>query len=260
MRSLYTDDGGNLKAHTWLFWLEGVSIAAADENGEVTQQRGVSAIRYLDAGELIQFGINDDGTIGKDGYEIADETHVLYYQSLGQNDEPSFGNYIAYVDQDNDLYVSWAQSVTDEKGGNASQEIYATALIDKENGTAWSDAVKLTDSGMINDETALVTDKDNRLITVSNRFTIDPEDEEGKVSNLSLIATAYQNGGSLEAVDVSYPKEAPLAGETITPSVKIRNTGLSPAEGYSVKIYEVRNGSRSSKPLYSTDGQSDTFR
>lgn len=260
VRSLYTDADGSLKAHTWLFWLEGVSIAAADENGEVIQQRGVSAIRYLDAGELIQYGINDDGTIGKDAYDIADETHVLYYQSLGQNDEPSFGNYIAYVDQDDDLYVSWTQSVTDEESGNASQEIYATALIDKGSGTAWSDPVKLTDSGMVNDETAVVTDKDNRLITVSNRFMIDPEDEEGKVSNLSLIATAYQNGGSLEAVDVSYPNEAPLAGETISPSVKIRNTGLSPAEGYTVKIYEVRNGSRSSKPLYSTEGTSNTFR
>ena len=112
---------------------------------------------------------------------------------------------------------------------------------------------------MVNDETAVVTDKDNRLITVSNRFMIDPEDEEGKVSNLTLIATAYQNGGSLEAVDVSYPNDAPLAGETITPSVKIRNTGLSPAEGYTVKIYEVRNGSRSSKPLYTTEGASNTF-
>lgn len=260
IRTLYTDSEGALKAHTWLFWLEGVSVAQKDENGYIEQADGIPVLRYVDAGELIEFGINDDGTIGRNGYNVAEESHVLYYQTLGERNDPFFSSYNAFVDKDDNLYVSWLQTVSEENSMNASQEIYASALVDRAGGTAWSDPVALTKSGMVHDEMAIATDSAGRLITVSNRYTINAESPAGEVRDLSLVAASYEDAGSLEAISVTYPVESPLAGETVTASINIRNTGLCPAEGYTMRAYEIRNGIRSRTPLYTADSaNSDSF-
>jgi hypothetical protein len=134
--------------HTYLFWLQ--------NNKDV---------RYINISELIREGVNDDGTI-KEDYEISAGA-VFFTPSGGSDINPTFGSYNAFVDKDDNLFITWLQPVRNEDG-SSNQEIYASALVSNgyEN-TSWSEGVRLTNSGAFHDEVAFVTDTNGDLLTVS---------------------------------------------------------------------------------------------
>ncbi|MBR4880134.1 MAG: S-layer homology domain-containing protein [Clostridia bacterium] len=209
--------------HTYLFWF-----------------RNNEEVRYINVSDLIKKGVNSDGTIKAD-FEM--KAGVVTYVPDDDNVNPTFGSYTAFVDKDGNLYVSWLQPVTNEDG-SSGQEIYASAFIKNgTDGSSWSEGVRLTNSGAIHDEVAFVTDANGNLITVSNQYTIDLNDDYVGVDNVKLVATKYKSAGSLEITDVAYSNDAPQAGTTISVNAKIKNTGLKTAEGYTLKVYETSNGS-----------------
>lgn len=213
--------------HTYLFWL-----------------RNNEDVRYLNISDLIKNGVNDDGTIKAD-YEL--NVGAVSYVPADINVKPSFGSYTAFVDKDSNLYIAWLQPVTAEDG-SSSQEIYASALIGSSTGaTSWSEGVRLTESGAIHDEVALVTDASGDLLTVSNQYTVDLASETYGIDNIKLVATKYKVAGSLEIMDVSYSNDAPQAGTTVDVNATIKNTGLKTAAGYTLNVYEMKNGIKGKK-------------
>lgn len=209
--------------YTYLFWLQN----SAD-------------IRYINISDLIKNGINDDGTLKAD-YELNCGV-VFFVQSEGSNVNPTFGSYKAFVDKDDNLFVTWLQPVTDDDG-SSSQEIYASALIRDDEGTSWTDGVRLTHSGLFNDEVAFVTDSDGNLLTVGNQYSMDLSRDDYSVSDVKLVATKFKAVGSLEIDEVEYSDDVPQAGSTVDVTVKVKNTGLKPAKGYTLTVREKVNGS-----------------
>lgn len=222
--------------HTYLFWLQ---------NNE--------DIRYINISDLIKNGVNADGTI-KGEYEL--RVSAVSYVPADINVNPTFGSYTAFVDKDSNLYIAWLQSVTAEDG-SSSQEIYASAQIRSNTGsTGWSEGVRLTESSAFHDEVALVTDSNGDLLTVSNQYTMDLADENFGVDNIKLIATKYKVAGSLEVMDVTYSNDAPQAGTTVDVSATIKNTGLKTAAGYTLNVYEMKDGTMGKK-VYSVTSDTD---
>ena len=276
VRNVYNSFGD---AHTWLFWLEGASVPTTDSDGKTVQESGTAAIRYIDIARLVSEGVNPDGSIGQteqyqeNSYEIAEEVRTLNYQSDNYNGNPTFGSYTAFVDKKNNLYVTWLQqpsrgdSIGTEteykesvENSFGSQEIFATALIDLAEGRSWSDGVQLTHSGKANDGIAVAVDENNNLVTVGNQYTIGDDPADNLARDLSLVATSYKDVGSLEPVSVTYSDEKPQAGETVTASIMVRNTGLKAAEqGYEIKVYEVIDGVRSQDPVYTATGPDSVY-
>ena len=216
--------------YTYLFWLQ---------NNE--------DIRYINISNLIKNGVNNDGTI-KDEYKLS--VGAVSYVPSDVNVKPTFGSYTAFVDKDGNLFIAWLQPVTNEDGSSC-QEIYASARIDSDTDfTSWSEGVRLTESGAIHDEVALVVDSNGDLLTVSNQYTMDLADANYGVDNIKLVATKYKTVGSLKVTDVTYSEEAPQAGTTVSVNAKIKNVGLKNATGYTLNVYEMKNGTMGQK-IYS---------
>lgn len=213
--------------NTYLFWLE--------DNRD---------INYLSITDLISRGINNDGTI-KEDYELG--ISKVFFENNDANITPTFGSYQAYVDVDNNLYIIWIQPTTNEDGKGA-QEIFASAFIDsgKESGSSWSDGVQLTNSGVFNDQPAFVVTKDQNLIIVNNQYEQDLVNDD-QIRSVDLVATTYNSIGSIEVVDVKYKNELPVPNSDLEVTARIKNTGLKPAEGYSIDVYEANDEGKGEK-------------
>ncbi len=239
--------------HTYLFWLQ--------NNAD---------IRYIDVSDLIKNGIHNDGTIKPD-YDL-DIGAVFFIQTEGADINPTFGSYQAFVDKDDNLFITWLQPVENEDGSGA-QEIYASALVRNDPakivyaetaseeeieaarskaGTSWSDGVRLTNSGRFNDEVAMVAYGDGKLLTVSNQYDMDISKEKNAVENPQLVATTYKTVGSLEVSSIELSNDTPKADEIVNVTVNVKNTGLKPAKGYKVEVYEKKNGTVG-KQLFTDD-------
>ncbi len=218
--------------NTYLFWLQ-----------------NEKDIRYIDVTNLIKNGVDSNGAIKPD-YEL-NPSVVFFTNELGQDINPTFGSYKAYVDSDNNLYIVWLQPVKDEEG-NSYQEVFASALVrtDESQASSWSSGVQLTNSGKFNDEVALVTDSAGNLMIVNNQYDMDLTSQEIGVQNSKLVATKFKTVGSVETAEVKYSNDTPQAGSETEVSIKIKNDGLKPASGHTIKVYEVLNGKKGKTPIY----------
>lgn len=217
-------------------------------NGENTYLfwfRNNKDVRYINISDLIKNGVDADGKI-KDDYELSVGA-VYFTPSNGTDMNPTFGSYNAFVDKDDNMFITWLQPVVNEDGSSC-QEIYASALItpvgeeDEYQNISWSEGVRLTNNGVFNDEVAFLTDSNGDLLTVSNQYSMDLKDEGSGISDVKLVATKYRTVGSLEIENIEYSNDAPQTGSKVTVSANVKNTGLKPAEGYTLKVYEKKNG------------------
>ncbi len=210
--------------YTYLFWLQ--------NNAD---------LRYLDVTSLIKYGVQPDGTIVEDDDYEMNIGVVFFLNSEGTDVNPTFGSYKAFVDSEDNLFVTWLQPVKNEDG-TSNQEIFASALIQDEDGMSWSDGTRLTHSGKFNDEIAMVTDNNGNLITVSNQYMMNLNDDAYEVTDVNLVATHFKTVGSLEITKVEYSDDTPKTGSDVEVNISIKNDGLKPATGYSLEVYEKLNG------------------
>lgn len=226
--------------HTYLFWAE---------NNE--------DINYISVTDLVKKGIDKNGTVINDEYL---KPSKVFFAQEDENIKPTFGSFKPYVDADGDLYVIWLQPAKDENG-NSCQEIFASAYTgnskenidyDKESEGeeanqegSWSEGVRLTYNGLFNDEPAFVAKEDGTLLVVNNQYKLNLDDSAETVSDVKLVATEYGKTGSVEVVDVKYDKELPQANSDMLVTATVKNTGLKPAEGYTLEVYEYANGAKS---------------
>lgn len=210
--------------YTYLFWFE--------NNKD---------IRYINVTDLIKYGVNADGTI-KEDYDF--NINVVFFMDSSDSTSivnPSFDSYNAFVDKDNNLFVTWLQPAKEEDGSSC-QEIYASAFIRDAEGSCWSDGVRLTHSGVQNDEVAFLTDESGNLLTVSNQYKVDFVDEKLGAKDIKLVATNYKTVGSINVTDVQLADTSPTAGSENNVTITVKNTGLKNAKGYTMDVYEKVNG------------------
>ena len=223
-------------------------IASAGENTFLFWLENNSDIRYISVAGLIEEGITDGGNIDPD-YEH--KIGLVYCNTDDPNVNPTFGSFEPFVDADGNIYIVWIQPERNEDG-SSGQEIYATAMINDENGSNWSEGIRLTHSGAFNDEPALVIDQNGNLMTVNNQYKLDNNSDDVAVTDVKLVSTQYETVGSLEPADTQLSDEHPMAGETIDVTLAVKNAGIKPASGYTLDIYEVINGEIKEK-LFSTE-------
>jgi hypothetical protein len=120
---------------------------------------------------------------------------------------------------------------------------------------SWSDGVRLTHSGLFNDEVALLTDTNGNLLTVSNQYNMDLSNDAYEVTDVKLVATNFKTVGSLDITDVTYSNDTPRTESTVDVTATIKNTGLKPAKGYTLDVYEQVNGEVKDK-IYSVTADS----
>ncbi len=223
-------------------------IASAGIRSYIFWLENNSDIRYISIAGLLDEGLTDDGGIDPD---YTHKIGLVYCNTEDPNVNPAFGSFEPFVDEDGNIYIVWIQPEKNDAGENC-QEVYTAAMINDENGTSWSEAVRLTHSGVFNDEPALVIDQNGNLMTVNNQYKLDNNSDDVAVTDVKLVSTQYETVGSLEPVDTELSDEHPMAGETVDVTLKVKNTGLKPASGYTLDVYEMINGEVKDK-LFSTE-------
>ena len=225
-------------------------------------RQGEDTVRYISVTNLMENGLEDNETLKETPadeetpvYEI--EQSVVFSAMEDPGMKPSFANYKVFVDEDDNMFIAWTQGeeLTQEDGTvvRTAQEVYASAFITETGGDAmlessWSEGMRLTETGRYNDGIAVWTDQYGNLITVNNQYDIDYDSSEAV--NIKLVATAYRTVGSAEVSDVRFYDRTPLAGTANPVTIDVKNKGLKPMTGFTVKAYEVRNGTAGDEPVF----------
>ncbi|MDD6763498.1 MAG: Calx-beta domain-containing protein, partial [Clostridiales bacterium] len=235
-------------------------------------------VAYIDISSLIHDGVNDDGTI-KDEYLTSGDGEKkdidsLYSYVSAAVDNPqgtrSMADFKAVVDND-DIYIVWTQPVSVEgmdDDGNYKQcrEVYATALIqdenadnntepsenepsDDESGCSWADPYRLTNTNAFTDEPNAVTDGSGNLMVLYNCYNqtiTDNPQNPVEITDFKLKASYMEPCGAVDVTDIKFSDETPADGDTIEVNVDVKNVGLTYADGYTVNIYEMKDGVKGS--------------
>ena len=245
--------GSGEKADTKLFWY-----------------RDEKDVTYIDISSLVAEGVDDNGQItdeyltGNDGVKRDIDSLYSYVSPNVDNYQGSrsMSDFKAVTDGD-DIYIVWTQPYTTDEvdeSGDAIQcrEVYATALIQDENapggdmndnenvpGTSWADPYRLTYTGAFTDEPTAVIDNNGNMMVLYNQYEQEiTEDAENPViiSDFKLRASYMEPCGAVDVTDISFSDDTPNAGDTVELDVSVKNTGLTYADGYSVALYEMKDG------------------
>ena len=276
------------RANRYLFWYEAPDTtqeqyAYGKKNGDV---------KFLDINELFLYGLNIDESAGtcsikntvsinelksrnpdafnalEDTAGLTDYPYELPVRTVDMpdteqfEDGPTVASFIPYLDNLNDLYIIWLQTMTHDRTADGTQqrvqtnEIYAAARVlddeeSSETTNRWSMPVRLTNDEKFYDEATLVNVPwINRLVVTANRYAFALEDELSKatpVESADFIAVHFKDAGSVEATDIRYDADMPAAGETVGVNVTLRNTGLTALYAKSYEVYPLINGERGEK-------------
>lgn len=236
-------------------------------------------VAYIDISSLVYDGVNDDGTIkdeyltGGDGEKKSLDSLYSYVSAEVDNQQGvrSMADFKAVTDGD-DIYIVWTQPVSVDEvddDGNYKQcrEVYATALIQDENdegndgigepsdgdasnnesGCSWAAPYRLTNTNAFTDEPNAVIDGSGNLMVLYNSYNqeiTEDADNPVKISDFKLKASYMEPCGAVEVTDIAFSDETPVSGDTVEVNVSVKNAGLTYAEGYTVNIYEMRDGAK----------------
>ena len=244
-RAKNADVADESAAHTKLFWYRDGNVC------------------YLDVSDLLQDGINADGTLKEkadgSGTTITPTMVTSAKDSTGQS--KPMADFRVAEDAEGRLYIVWTECVNDGASVVGAQELFAmgyNAVTDEEGVSAsWSQPYRLTHSGVQNDEIALTLVGED-LLLVHNQYEMaltEDENEPVRISNMRLAATTLAPCGSVVTEDAQItfttpktseqttamrsPVEFAEPGDGLTVELQIANNGLSAADGYHVDVYAV---------------------
>ena len=170
-----------------------------------------------------------------------------------RNAEPSFKEYKIFADGDDNIYLLWTDSGSDDSD-DFSTELYGAVHYagDEDAVNGWSGIVKLTDfkSEMPNsviDEYTATVGADGDFTLLSNMFTQNLEETTNKDGNPvyrtvyspnSLIEFAIDDSAMAEinADSVKFADEYPSAGEETEIEFELENNGLMMINGYEAVV------------------------
>ena len=249
------------------------SGTGTDASTKLFWYRDEKEIAYMDLTTLIKEGIDDNGQI-KDNYLTGNDGVKRGLDSLYSYVKPGVDNYqgsrsmadFKAVTDGYDIYVVWTQPCTTDavdEDGNPVQcrEVYATALIQEEKeagsggaeedstdgGMTWADPYRLTYTGAFTDEPAAVIDGEGNMVVLYNQYkqTITENPEYPVViSDFKLRASYMEPCGAVDVTGITYSDETPIPGDTIELNVEVKNNGLTYADGYTVQLYEMKDGAQ----------------
>ena len=226
--------------------------------------RNGNAVMYIDVSDLIKNGIDEDGNIMKEYLTASDGTvqnldsMYAYVAVTADNDESLryMSDFKAIVDED-DIYVIWTQptTVTDEEGNSKQcREIYATALIqqpdnpeteDSKAGCAWADPYRLTYAYAFIDEPNAIIDEKGNMMAFYNSYnqTITGDEENPvQITDFALKVSYMEPCGAVDVTEMNFSDNTPNPGDKVNVNIKVKNAGLTYADGYTINIYEMKNG------------------
>ncbi len=242
-------------------------------------------VAYIDITSLVRDGIDNDGHIKDeylktaDGNEVKDIDSLYSYVAMpAENSDNTryMADFKAVTDGD-DIYVVWTQPETKDKDTddfNEKQgtEIYATALIQndpipssdpngtaEEIGSAWAPAYRLTNTGAFTDEPNAVIDDSGSLMVMYNSFKqkiTDNAENPVEISDFKLMASYMTPCGAVDVTDITLSDETPCGGDTVDVYVDVTNNGLTYADGYTLNVYEAKNGEKQGEPIYTLNSVS----
>lgn len=268
---------------TFLFWRENGQSLRYLNITQMLNEKVAAVANPSDGNETDwTYAVKDDGSFATDavtGLTYEPRVMKLELASALTDETIEITDYEVITDAEDNLYVVWTDTVTtdvtNEAGESypvAAQEIFASAMIQQENGTVrWSKPYRLTRDNAFNDGLALALDSEGGLIIVHNQYTKQTaqseeeiytlieqgkigltQDKEGNLyaaslsynSPVNLMVTRLDKVGSLEATAFEFSDAAPVAGETVAVTAAIENVGLTDAEGSQIDFYASKNGVR----------------
>ena len=234
--------------------------------------RGGQGVCYIDVSDLLDNGINPDGSLKLKPDGSTNTVTPILVDSIRQSEQQAnqMADFHVAQDENGSIYVIWTDAVAGADGLLSAQEIFAVSqYVDPENelGISWSKPYQLTNTGLQNDEITL-TLMGSELLLVHNQYQTElTEDAENPlaISDMRLVATTLEPCGSVKARNLTLlepaaenaeegalvPAQLPQPGQTVTVEFEISNDGLTPAEGYHVDVYQI-SGERQKK-VYSLD-------
>ena len=225
-------NGGN----TFLFWREDGETLKYLNVTEMMNAK-VAAVANPDENKESDwtYAVQSNGTFATDaatGITYAPRAQKVDFGSALTEDAIHITDYEVMADKDDNLYVVWTDTVTNEVTNEigetrpvTAQEIYASALIHQEaktiTGTAengatvtdstqtarWSKPYRLTRENAFNDGIALALDKDGGLIIVHNQYTKKTAQSEAEVMKLldeGKIGLTQDAEGNYYAATIEY--------------------------------------------------------
>ena len=230
-------------------------------------------VRMVDFGSMMTdsaIEITDYEVITAPNGDGEDDLYVVWTDSVTHTVTNEIGE--SYDAPAQEIYASAmihqdkrTETVTNEEG-QAETQIDRTVN--------WSKPYRLTRENNFNDGLALALDPEGNLIIVHNQYSkkmAESEEEmyrliqEGKIgvtqdregnyyavsleynSPVSLMVTKCEKIGSVQATQITYSDEYPVAGETVDVTVAVENVGLTDAEGFKLDFYEFKDGKQGRK-------------
>ena len=212
-----------------------------------------------------------DAESGLAGKLLADEFPVLS-RDFGQGSEDDvdreenpISGYRLLVGNDGNLYLFWTATARIRQGEETSRDeqsiLYASTYFKpdeqwkekygEETGSGiFGDPVAISDTGVMIDELSAVVGRESATLLLGNTYTrtykepVEKEDfqKDPYVNGPhSLQEFEFKPVGSLSVEDLTLSDDFPKEGEEVTFSWTLKNAGLLPAIGRSVKL-QVLNG------------------
>ena len=241
--------------------------------------RNSQKIAYIDITDLVRNGVDEKGQI-KEEYLMSkdDDVSARYTKSLDelysyvspisekQHDAVGMADFKPVVNG-SDIYIVWTQPLTKENGEDSNgetkykqcREVYATALVQSDAetvGSAWASPYRLTYNEVIADAPTAVIDSQGKLMVAYNTYeqTMNDQNTFGAshgdlmtFSNPKIMASYQEPCGAVDVTGIRLSDTTPLEGDTVEISIDVKNTGLTYADGYTVDIYEYKNGVQGEK-------------
>ncbi len=225
--------------------------------------RDSSGVAYIDIRNIIENGLDENGQLSSDFLtnaetgELNDISTLYSYVSptLDSAENASVMSDFRVTTDGGNIYVVWSHPNTyeDEEGNkHSSTELYATALVHGDSGDesetigiSWSDQYRLTYDNLYVDEPEVVVDANGNMMAVYNQFDMDVDTESENpitISDFKLKASYMVSCGEVYVTDITLSDDTPSAGDTITLDIDVENKGLTYADGYTVWLYEIKDG------------------
>ena len=271
--------GSGESASTKLFWYRNSKQIAYMDITELVRN-GVNADGTIKEEYLMT---KDEDESARELRTIDELYSYVSPKSEHPNDAVGMADFKPVVDGD-DIYVVWTQPLTKEDGVDSNgetkykqcREVYATALVQStastqiadtdtesekatdELGSSWSSPYRLTYNEVIANAPTAVVDTSGNLMVAYNTYEQTMNDASNSTfgtshgdlmtfSNPKLMASYQVPCGAVEVTDITLSNMTPRKDETVEINIDVTNKGLTYADGYTVDVYEYKNGTKSEK-------------
>ena len=206
---------------SYLFWIQNQSM-----------------IKMLSMNDLIEKSIIDDHASAE---MKSGNINIITTDKIIMSDKIS--NIYPFIDDNNNIYIMWQQDSSDtvettDGEIEFKQDLYVSCLVemvdtDGEIVRSWSNPVRFTDNGKLNDLPTAVAIND-KLLLVDNQYNLKSNGDLYDITNSNLVAMYFGKKSSVDVKSVSVNVNSKNTDGSIRYQtlIRINNTGLYAANGF----------------------------